>query len=301
MPLLLQIQFKFANLIATMNQSPSLLAQPEEATALVAAPIGILDGSDDLLAPSPRSDVGITSPPSSPMKSVSLRDLGVMQVPTANHYASRSGKVQCIMSERDGGNKIVLSYQLENGTEVPVLMALRQKTVKVLPKYHLFDISADGNTHAKLTKEDPQYLGKVRRDKNIRIHAFALSVPVEDVGLDDSAEETYEQSMYVLYELPSLTSVLLRKDPPRRAQVAVYSEPADVNGLGNRLAHMVSASKKATGHLDNVSDPASGLFAFANKEPYKKVLFVFAVFVRFDIACASRDYYLTVSLSWTMS
>jgi hypothetical protein len=76
--------------------------------------------------------------------------------------------------------------------------------------------------------------------------------------------------MYVLYELPSLTSVLLRKDPPRRAQVAIYSEPADLNGVGNRLAHMVSASKKGTGHLDLVSDPAGGLFAFDNKEPYKK-------------------------------
>ena len=83
-------------------------------------------------------------------------------------------------------------------------------------------------------------------------------------------ESNSSQIMYVLYELPSLTSVLLRRDPPRRAQVAMYDETSDVNGLGNRLGHMVATSLKSTKHLDQVASDGSGLFAFANKEPYKK-------------------------------
>jgi hypothetical protein len=222
-----------------------------ETTPFTAAPVGILEfetEQQDARKDEARS-VNTMPPPS------------VLAVPTDAHYSRYSGLFHCSIVEEK--NKYIMFYQLPNGQEIPVLMAGKQKTLHVVPKYHIFDISrTEGGRHVPLTKSDPQYLGKVRRDKNLLIHGFSLSSEREG--------PLASQILYILYQLPSMKSVILRCEPPRKAEVALYHEESDNGARGNTLSESVAASMKATAFLDLVADRGSGLYTFSNKEPYKK-------------------------------
>ena len=190
-----------------------------------------------------------------------LPPLPVLAVPTERSYVRFSGMVQCSIAVEK--NKFVMYYQHPDGSETPVLMARKQKTLQVLPKYHVFDISeVEGGEHLDFKKSDHIYLGKFRRDKNLRIHGFSLTSEREEGPIA-------RQVMYALCTLPSVTNIVLRREPSRSAQVAIYNESDDSGDQGNTLAEVVSSSLKETSFLDRVCDPDSGLYAFSNKEPFK--------------------------------
>ena len=166
-------------------------------------------------------------------------------------------------------NKFIMYYQQPDGTETAVLRADKQKTLRVLPKYHIFDISnCEGGAVVPLEKvtNTSVYLGKVRREKDRRTHSFALHSERE--SMHASARKT----MHVLYDTPTVlaSSLPLGKESPRRVQLALYHEASDSSERGNGLADAVSTSIQVTGFLDRVADPASGIFTFGHKEPYKK-------------------------------
>lgn len=159
-------------------------------------------------------------------------------------------------------------YQQPDGSEIAVLRAEKQKTLRVIPKYHIFDISnCEGGAVIPLEKTTNAsvYLGKVRREKDRRTDSFSLHSERE--SMHASARKT----MHVLYDTPAvLASALpLGKERPRRVQLALYHEASDSSERGNGLADAVAASIQQTGFLDRVADPASGLCAFSHKEPYK--------------------------------
>lgn len=231
-----------------------------EATPLKLTPVGILEFET-------RNENRDTRKDNAPSVNT-MPPLSVLSVPSEAHYSRSSGLFHCSIVEEK--NKYIMFYQLPNGHEVPVLMADRQKTLHVIPKYHIFDISqTEGGHHIPFTKSNPEYLGKVRRDKNLRIHGFSLSSERED--------PLARQIMYILYQLPTMKSVILHCEPPRKAQVALYHEESDKGERGNTLSESVAASMQETTFLDRVADSRSGLYTFSNKEPYKKANGEFAL------------------------
>jgi hypothetical protein len=193
-------------------------------------------------------------------------DLPVLAVPTEALHSKDSNLFQCSVLVQK--NKFVMYYQQPDGSETAVLRADKQKTIRILPKYHIFDISnCEGGAVVPLEKatNTSVYLGKVRREKDRRSHSFSLHSERESMHV--SARKT----MHVLYDLPTVLASALPfgKEPPRRVQLALYHEASDSSERGNGLADAVAASIQETGFLDRVADPASGLLTFSHKEPYK--------------------------------
>lgn len=191
--------------------------------------------------------------------------LPVLAVPTQDLHSRYSKLFQCSVVAEN--NKFIMYYQQPDGSEIAVLRAEKQKTLKVLPKYHIFDISqVEGGCVVPLEKASTEYLGKVRREKGLRVHSFALHSEREE------AHCSQRKVMHVLYQVPTIANTLFGKDPPRKAQVALYHEASDSSERGNTLSDRVVASMKETRFLDRViDDPSSGLHVYSNKEPYKKV------------------------------
>ena len=194
--------------------------------------------------------------------------LPVLAVPNDAHYVRYSNLFQCsVVAEK---NKYTMYYQHSDGTETAVLRADKQKTLRTLPKYHIFDISqVEGGSVVPLEKTNSEYLGKLRREKDYRIHSFALHSEREG--------PLSRKTMQILYQLPSIVNSLLKKDPPRKAQVAIYHEASDNGERGNTLSDRVVSSMHETSFLDRVADPDSGLFTFSSKDPYKKANGEFAL------------------------
>lgn len=117
----------------------------------------------------------------------------------------------------------------------------------------------EGGDVVPLEKTATEYLGKIRREKDLRTHSFALHSEREE-GLS-------RKVMHVLHNIPTFT--LFGKEPPRKVQVALYSESSDSSDQGNTLSDRVSSSLRETGFLDKATDPKFGIHTYANKEPYK--------------------------------
>jgi hypothetical protein len=152
-----------------------------------------------------------------------------------------------------------------DGTERPVLRADKQLTLKIFPKYYIFDVSQvqQGCNTVSLDKDSSLYIGKIRRDKNLDVHAFSLHPKRDTI---DS-----QQSLYVLYNiLPcDWAKILLGDEPPRKAQVALYRENNDTRSRRNTLAKSVSSCMKESNSLLRIAHPDSGLHVLSNKPPYK--------------------------------
>ena len=104
-------------------------------------------------------------------------------------------------------------YQQPDRTETAELLADKQKTLRVLPKYHIFDVSdCEGGAVVPLEKtiNNSVYLGKVRREKDRRTHSFSLHSERENMHA--SARKT----MHVLYDIPTVLASALPfgKEPP---------------------------------------------------------------------------------------
>lgn len=234
-----------------------MLNMKNETALLTPAPVGV--GDYGPVASSEREnsftinkDVALTA---------SKTLLSVHSVPNDKHYFHYSNLFQCsVVVEK---NKFTLYYEHPDGTQTPVLRADKQKTsLKTHPKYHIFDISQiEGGAVLPLEKVNTEYLGKLRREKHLRIHSFALHSEREG--------PLSRKTMHILYQAPSMLSVL-KKQSPRKAQVAIYHEASDSGDLGNTLSDRVVASMKDAGFLDRVADPDSGLYTVSSKEPYRK-------------------------------
>lgn len=193
-------------------------------------------------------------------ETIATKDVPVMTVPTEDLHSPYSKLFQCaIVVEK---NKFVMYYQHDDGTETPVLRADKQSTLHSLPKYHIFDIShVEGGCFVPLGKANAEYLGKIRRERKPFTHNFALH--------SEREEALSRKVLHVLYSVPSMTESLFGKQPPRKAQVALYHEASDSSERGNTLSDRVESSIKETNFLDRVADPNGGLYTFGNKEPFK--------------------------------
>jgi len=218
---------------------------------LVYAPVGVDDSRSGREAGDTNKDMTLAG----------RAILPVLAVPTEDLHSPYSKLFQCsVVAEK---NKYIMYYQQPDGTEIAVLRADKQKTMRVLPKFHIFDISqVEGGSVVPLEKANTEYLGKFRREKDLRIHSFELHSEREEI--------LSRKVMHVLYSVPSLATSLFGKDTPRKAQVALYHEASDSSERGNTLSDRVASSMKETNFLDRVADPDGGLFTFSNKEPYKK-------------------------------
>jgi hypothetical protein len=186
--------------------------------------------------------------------------LSVLAVPDESSCSCYSGLLRCSVVVRD--NQYLMYY---DGTERPVLRADKQPTLKIFPKYYIFDVSQvqQGCNRVSLDKDSSHYIGKIQRDKNLDVHAFSLHPKRDTI---DS-----QQSLYVLYNiLPcDWVKILLGDEPPRKAQVALYSENNDTRSRGNTLAKSVSSCMKESNSLLRIAHPDSGLHVLSNKPPYR--------------------------------
>lgn len=186
--------------------------------------------------------------------------LPVLAVPDESFCSCYSGLMRCSVVVKD--NQYLMYY---DGTERPVLRAEKQLTLKILPKYYIFDVSQiqQGCSTVSLDKDSSQFIGKIRRDKDVTIHAFSLHPKRDTI---DS-----QQSLHVHYNIVPCdwVKILLGDEPPRKAQVALYSNENDTCSRGNTLAERVSLCMKDSNSLSRVADPDSGLHVLSNKLPCK--------------------------------
>jgi len=185
--------------------------------------------------------------------------LSMFAVPSANHCSRYSGLFRCSVIAK--GDQFIMYY---DGQERPVLRADKQLTFKLLPKYYIFDISrVEGGCAIPLDKDSPPYVGKIRRDKNVDIHAFSLHPKRDSIHS--------QQSLYIHYEISSSDwmNIFSGNEPPRKVRVAIYHKENDSLSRGNTLAEAVSLSMKETHSLSRVADSNSGLHVFSHKDPCK--------------------------------
>jgi hypothetical protein len=223
-----------------------------EPPRIVYAPIVNRDDSVSLAAAGSEADTN---------KDATLVDLPLLPVltsPTQDLHSPFSKLFQCsLVSEK---NNFVMYYEHPDGTKIPVLRADKQKTFRNLPKYYVYDISrTEGGDVVPLNKESTEYLGKLRREKDLRIHSFALHSQREQDALS-------RKVMQLLFDVPLASSF---RNKPRKAQVALYHEASDTSERGNTLSERVVSSMKETSFLDHVADPHAGLWTFVNKKPSK--------------------------------
>lgn len=180
--------------------------------------------------------------------------LSIFAVPSADKCSRYSGLFRCSVVAK-GAEKYLMYY---DGIQGPVILADRQLGLKILPKFYIFDISRVGRgCSVPLNKDSAHYVGKLRRDKDLTVHAFSLHLKRISVRS--------RLSMYTLCRLDAG-----KEPPPRKVSVALYHEKSDTTNRGNTLAEAVSASMNKTRSLTQVADVHSGLFTFSNKDPCKK-------------------------------
>lgn len=177
--------------------------------------------------------------------------------------SSFSGLFRCCVVTKKG--QFVMYY---DGIDQPALRADKQLSAKVLPKYYIYDISLEerGGISMPLNKNNKQYVGKIRRDKNQYGHAFEVKPKRETLQS--------RQSLYILYDIPRgdpVSSDVRKAPPPRKARVALYNEQTNIHrSQGNTLAEFVSSSLIKTNSLPQVANVDSGLHVFSHKEPFQK-------------------------------
>jgi hypothetical protein len=185
----------------------------------------------------------------SPAPLLATTTLDCFATPQKKDYRHSTGLVHCVVRREAGKgrfgfatNRITFSLQKRDGTEIVILVATKQAG-----NYTISDLS---------NKIDKELGGLLLLKKSFKSLVYSLYQENEQVAV-------------ILYDVPSIISVVL-DGPPRRAQIAISSSQAHVQQTLGILEAKSKFSILKTRSLQGVDDDQPFLHVFENKDPYSK-------------------------------